>query len=91
MATPLSTSKLTPLVPLRPQLPAILVVPKDLRQHHLGVVINRLLQPAWVAFVADKRPHLIPLGFTRLCSVNVVDLSRLLQFLLPVGRPFIEL
>jgi len=36
---------------------------KDIRSDHTRAMINRMPQPAWVAFVADKRPHLIHLGF----------------------------
>jgi hypothetical protein len=41
----------------------------DLRQDRTHVVIDRMPQPAWVPFVADKRSHLIPLGFAS--SLNV--------------------
>src|SRR5215510_11947694 len=36
---------------------------KDIRQDRARVMIDRMPQPARVAFVADKRPHLIHLGF----------------------------
>ena len=41
----------------------IFAAPKDIRQDGARVMIDRMPQPAWVAFVADKRPHLIHLGF----------------------------
>jgi len=41
----------------------IFAASKDIRSDHTRVMINRMPQPAWGAFVADKRPHLIHLGF----------------------------
>jgi hypothetical protein len=41
----------------------IFAASKDIRYDHTRVMINRMPQPAWVAFGADKLPHLIPLGF----------------------------
>src|SRR5260370_39372474 len=43
---------------------------KDIRQDRACVMINRMPQPAWVPFVADKTPHFIHLGFTSLLNVH---------------------
>src|SRR5215831_16541457 len=40
----------------------IFAAPKDIRQDGPRMVIDRMPQPARVAFVADKRPHLVYLG-----------------------------
>jgi len=34
-------------------------------------MINGMPQPAWIPFVADKRPHLIHLGLGLASSLNV--------------------
>src|SRR4029450_13169732 len=39
----------------------ILTPAKDIGQDLSRVVIDRMPEPAWVAFVPDKRPHLIHL------------------------------
>ncbi len=53
-----------------PQENLVLTTPKDLRQDYPRVVVDRMPQPTGVAFVADKRPHLIHLSFTRLLNVH---------------------
>ena len=47
----------------------VLATTKDLRQDRSRVMVNGMPEPAWVAFVADKRPHLIHLRFAS--SLNV--------------------
>src|SRR6266704_633218 len=42
---------------------------KDIGQDRARVMINRMPQPAWVAFVADKAPHFVDLRFP--CLLNV--------------------
>jgi hypothetical protein len=34
------------------------------------MVVDRMPQPAWIAFVADKRPHFIDFRFARLLNVH---------------------
>ena len=43
----------------------VLAAAKDLGQNGSCVMIDRMPQPAWVAFLADKTPHFIHLGFPR--------------------------
>src|SRR3989441_12608139 len=38
-----------------PQENLVLTTPKAIRQDHPRVVVDRMPQPAWIAFVADKR------------------------------------
>src|SRR6266702_4616255 len=47
----------------------ILAATKDVGQNLAGVVIDGMPEPAGVAFVADKRPHLIHLRFTSALQV----------------------
>src|SRR5262249_43223735 len=42
---------------------------QDIRQDRSCLMINGMPQPAWMPFVADKRPHLIHLGLAS--SLNV--------------------
>jgi hypothetical protein len=42
-----------------PQKHLVLTTPKDICQDGARMVIDRMPQPAWIPFVADKRPHLI--------------------------------
>ena len=44
---------------------------KDVGQDLAGVMIDGMLEPAWVAFVADKRPHLIHLRLRFPCALQV--------------------
>src|SRR5215471_14186745 len=44
-----------------PQKDLIFAAPKDVGQDLAGVVIDGMPEPAWVALVPDKRPHLIHL------------------------------
>src|SRR6266702_7265260 len=55
----------------------ILATTKDIRQDRSRVVVNSMPQPAWVAFVADKRPHLIYLSFAG--SLNIYGHLRRVQ------------
>jgi len=48
----------------------IFAAPKDIRQNRARVMINRMPQPAWVPFVADKTPHFIHFGFASLLNVH---------------------
>src|SRR6266568_4346318 len=48
----------------------ILATPKDIGQDRTRVVIDRMPQPAWVAFLADKTPHFIYLGFPSALNVH---------------------
>ena len=48
----------------------ILTPPKNIGQHGTRRVIDRMPPPAWIAFVADKRPHLINFRFTGLLNVH---------------------
>src|SRR5580765_239291 len=41
----------------------ILATTKDIRQDCSRAMVNGMPEPAWIAFVADKRPHLIHLRF----------------------------
>src|SRR5712691_13238993 len=47
----------------------ILTPTKDVGQDLAGVVIDGMPEPAGVAFVPDKRPHLIHLRFARALNV----------------------
>src|SRR5712691_9058816 len=47
----------------------ILTPPKDIGQDLACMVIDGMPEPAWVAFVPDKRPHLIHLRFARALQV----------------------
>src|SRR2546425_10232442 len=47
----------------------ILATTKDIRQDRSRPMVNGMPEPAWIAFVADKRPHLIHLRFAS--SLNV--------------------
>ena len=49
----------------------IFAAPKDVGQNLAGVVIDGMPEPAGVAFVADKRPHLIHLRFRFPCALQV--------------------
>src|SRR5438270_634941 len=40
----------------------VFAAPKDIRQDDPRLMIDRMPQPAWVAFMADKRPPLVHLG-----------------------------
>src|SRR6266699_6700867 len=40
----------------------VFAAPKDIRQDSPCMMIDRMPQPAGVAFIADKRPHLVHLG-----------------------------
>jgi hypothetical protein len=40
----------------------VFATPKNIRQDSTRVMIDRMPQPAGIAFVADKRPHLVHLG-----------------------------
>ena len=40
----------------------VFAAPKDIRQDGPRLMIDRMPQPVWIAFVADKRPHLVHLG-----------------------------
>src|SRR5215510_2237069 len=48
----------------------ILTPPKDIGQDLSRVVIDRMPEPAWVAFIPDKRPHLIHLRFASLRNIH---------------------
>src|SRR6266705_2448116 len=43
---------------------------KDIGQDRARVMINRMPQPAWVPFVADKAPHFVDLRFPSLLNVH---------------------
>ena len=47
----------------------ILATTKDIRQDRSRAMVNGMPEPAWVAFVPDKRPHLIHLRFA--CALQV--------------------
>ncbi len=53
-----------------PQENLVLTTPKHLRQDDTRVVIDGMPEPAWIAFVADKRPHLLHLGCAGLLKVH---------------------
>jgi hypothetical protein len=53
-----------------PQKNLVLAAPKNIRQDGTRVVIDRMPEPAWIPFVADKRPHLIDFRFARLLNVH---------------------
>ena len=53
-----------------PQKNLVLTTPKNIRQDNTRVVIDRMPQPTWIPFVADKRPHLIDFRFARLLNVH---------------------
>src|SRR6266581_7570474 len=53
-----------------PQKHLVLTTPKNICQDGTRVVIDRMPQPAWMPFVADKRPHLIDFRFARLLNVH---------------------
>ena len=40
----------------------VFAAPKNIRQDRTRVMVDRMPQPAGIAFVADKRPHLVHLG-----------------------------
>ena len=54
----------------KPQKHLVLTTPKTIRQDSTRVVIDRMPQPAWISFVADKRPHLIDFRFAGLLNVH---------------------
>src|SRR2546425_10506597 len=47
----------------------VFAAPKDVGQDLACVVIDGMPEPAWIAFVPDKRPHLIHLRFTSALQV----------------------
>ena len=53
-----------------PQKNLVFTTPKDIRQNHPRMVVDRMPQSAWIPFVADKRPHLIDFRFARLLNVH---------------------
>src|SRR4029453_8245556 len=59
-----------PQTPFEPQENFVLTTPKHIRQYGARVVIDRMPEPAWIAFVADKRPHLIDFRFAGLLNVH---------------------
>src|SRR2546422_2704982 len=54
-----------------PQKNLVLPTPKNIRQDGTSVVIDGMPQPAWIPLVANKRPHLIHLGFACLLKVHL--------------------
>ena len=54
----------------KPQKDLVFPTPKNIGQNGTRVVIDGMPQPAWVAFVADKRPHLIDFRFAGLLNVH---------------------
>src|SRR6266702_4771483 len=53
-----------------PQKNLVLPTPKNIGQNGTRVVIDGMPQPAWIAFAADKRPHLINFCFAGLLNVH---------------------
>ena len=53
-----------------PQENFVLTTPKNIRQDGTRMVIDRMPQPAWILFVANKRPHLINFRFAGLLNVH---------------------
>src|SRR4030095_6039359 len=51
-----------------PQKHLVLTAPKDICQDGTRLVIDRMPQPAWIPFVADKRPHLTNFRFAGLLN-----------------------
>src|SRR6266480_5051253 len=47
----------------------ILATTKDIRQDRSRAMVNGMPEPTWVAFVPDKRPHLIHLRFASALNV----------------------
>ena len=43
---------------------------KAIRQDRSCMMIDRMPQPVWVPFVANKRPHLIHLSFASLLNIH---------------------
>ena len=53
-----------------PQKHLVLPTPKHIGQDGARVVIDGMPEPAWMPFVADKRPHLIDFRFAGLLNVH---------------------
>src|SRR5678816_804242 len=60
-----------------PQKHLVLTTPKDVCQDGTRMVIDRMPQPAWIPFVADKRPHkaIEELAYSSRASRSIVEQS----------------